>query len=52
VGSSRCCEECGDQDCRTIEIGGTTYEVIPEELLLRAGLIAASRLLDPTLSNR
>lgn len=51
VGSSRCCEECGDQDCRTIEVGGTTYEVIPEELLVRAGLIAASRLLDPTLTS-
>jgi len=51
VGSSRCCEECGDQDCRTVEVGGTTYEVIPEELLVRAGLTAASRLLDPTLTS-
>lgn len=51
VGSSRCCEECGDQDCRTVEVGGTTFEVIPEELLVRAGLIAASRLLDPTLTS-
>lgn len=52
VGSSRCCDECGDQDCRTVEVGGTTYEVIPEELLVRAGLIAASRLLDPTLTSQ
>lgn len=51
VGSTRCCEECGDQDCRTVEVGGTTYEVLPEELLVRAGLIAASRLLDPTLTS-
>ena len=51
VGSSRCCEECGDQDCRTVEVGGTTYDVIPEELLVRAGLTAANRLLDPTLTS-
>ena len=51
VGSSRCCEECGDQDYRTVEVGGTTYDVIPEELLVRAGLTAANRLLDPTLTS-
>jgi hypothetical protein len=47
-GSSRCCNECGDNECRTVEVGSSTYEVIPEELLVRAGVIAASRLLDPT----
>ncbi|MDQ3059915.1 MAG: DUF2703 domain-containing protein [Pseudomonadota bacterium] len=51
VGRSRCCGECGNQDCRTVEVGGTTYEVIPEALLVRAGLTAASRLLDPTLTS-
>ena len=50
AGSSRCCDECGDNDCRTVEVGGESYEVIPEDLLVRAGLIAASRMLDPTLS--
>lgn len=50
TGSSRCCKECGDQDCRTLEVGGTSYEVIPQEMLIRAGLIAASRMLDPTLN--
>lgn len=49
-GSSRCCNECGDNDCRTLEVEGTRYEVIPEQLLIRAGLIAASTLLDPTAS--
>jgi len=48
-GASRCCDACGDAECRTLEVEGTTYEAIPESLLLRAGLIAASRLLDPTL---
>lgn len=46
TGSSRCCRECGDNSCRTLEVGGNTYEVVPEELLLRAALIAATRLLD------
>ncbi len=49
TGSSRCCNECGDKDCRTVEVGGRSYEVIPEELLVRAGVIAAARMLDPTL---
>ena len=50
TGSSRCCDACGDEECRTLEINGASYEVIPEALVVRAGLIAASQLLDPTLS--
>ena len=46
VGSSRCCSVCGDSECRTVEVGGTTFEAIPERLILRAALIAASELLD------
>jgi hypothetical protein len=49
VGSSACCDACGDSECRTVEVEGTHYEAIPESLLVRAALIAASRLLDPTL---
>ncbi len=48
AGSSQCCNECGDNECRTMEVGGETYEVIPEQLLVRAGLIAATSMLDPT----
>ena len=47
TGASRCCDECGDQDCRTLELEGRSYEVIPEELLVRAGLKAGIRLLEP-----
>lgn len=47
VGSSRCCSVCGESDCRTVEVGGTTFEVIPEKLFLKAALVAASQLLDP-----
>lgn len=49
TGSSKCCEECGDNECRTVEVAGQTYEVIPEDLLVRAGIIAATRMLDSTL---
>ena len=49
-GSSQCCDVCGDAECRTLEIDGTSHEVVPEALLARAGLIAASQLFDPTLS--
>lgn len=47
TGSSRCCNECGDQVCRTLELGGQTHEVVPEELLVRAGLKAGLGLLEP-----
>ena len=46
VGSSSCCSVCGDADCRTVEIAGTTFETIPERLIIRAGLIAAAHLSD------
>ena len=44
AGSSRCCGACGDSDCRTLDIDGATYEAIPETLLIRAGVIAATQL--------
>jgi len=41
-----CCEELGDDaECRTMIIKGTVYESIPTQLLIKAGLIAASELL-------
>lgn len=45
VGMSRCCSVCGDSDCRTLEVGGHTYETIPEEQFIKAGLMAASQLI-------
>lgn len=50
TGSTQCCDECGDNDCRTVEVGGQRFEAIPEELIVRAGVIAATRMLDPTSS--
>lgn len=45
VGASPCCSVCGDTPCRTVEVDGTTYEAIPERLLVRAAMVAAADLL-------
>src|SRR5512138_3813804 len=29
TGQSKCCETCGDSDCRTVEYAGDTHEAIP-----------------------
>lgn len=44
TGQSKCCETCGDADCRTVEYGGDTHEAIPAELIVKAGIIAAAYL--------
>lgn len=46
VGASRCCSVCVDSECRTVEVEGTKFEAIPENLFLRAALVAASHLLE------
>ncbi len=47
VGMSRCCSVCGDSDCRTLEVDGRTYETIPEEQFIKAGLMAGSQMMTP-----
>jgi hypothetical protein len=47
VGQSPCCAPCGDAECRTLETGGQVYETIPADLIIRAGLLAASKMLNP-----
>jgi hypothetical protein len=44
VGESQCCDVCGPTDCRTTIVDGETYEEIPAELIIKAGLIAASSI--------
>jgi hypothetical protein len=44
VGSTRCCSVCGESECRTVEIGAATFEAIPQELFLKAALIASGVL--------
>ena len=46
VGRSRCCSVCGESECRTVEVQGTTFETIPASLVIKAGLVASSHLLD------
>ncbi len=41
-----CCAELGeDVECRTVQFKGQTYETIPAELIIKAGLLAGSKLL-------
>jgi hypothetical protein len=44
-GQSQCSEVCGTNDCRTLAVDGTVYEAIPAELVVKAGLLAAMRML-------
>lgn len=45
TGQSECCDVCGPNDCRTMDVGGEVYEVIPADLIVKAGLLAAAQLL-------
>ena len=45
AGSSPCCEVCGDLPCRTMEVDGRSYEAIPQQLIVKAAVIAASRMI-------
>ncbi len=45
VGQSRCSDVCGDAGCRTVEVGEKTYETIPSDLIIKAGLVAASKMI-------
>jgi len=44
VCKSQCCDVCGDSECRTITIDQYTFETIPQNLIVRAGLLAAAEL--------
>jgi len=44
TGASSCCGVCGDNDCRTVSVDGNEYEVIPSELIIKAGLTAATAI--------
>ncbi|QWG14133.1 DUF2703 domain-containing protein [Bradyrhizobium sediminis] len=48
VGSSKCCSVCGDEPCRTMEVEGAVFEDIPESVIMKAALIAASGLIGQT----
>jgi hypothetical protein len=48
AGMSRCSGCCGDNVCRTTVVDRRTYETIPPELIVRAGLKAAADLIQPS----
>ncbi len=45
TGQSPCCDVCGPNDCRTVSVDGTSYETVPADLVVRAGLIAAASMI-------
>lgn len=51
VGESECCDVCRPNDCRTITVNGDTYEEIPPELIIKAGFLAASNMIEESESN-
>jgi hypothetical protein len=46
AGQSECCEVCGPNVCRTMVVAGEVHEVIPVELIVKVGLLAAAQLVD------
>ena len=48
VGRSRCCCAAGTHESRALYLNGRRYEIVTEELLLKAALLAAASLLAPT----
>lgn len=44
TGQSKCCDVCGDEECRTVIVGGKEREVVPSELIVSAGLEASSKI--------
>lgn len=44
IGRSKCCSTCRDSECRTMTIDGRTFEAIPAEQIIRAGLLAGAQL--------
>ena len=45
AGQSPCCGACGDAECRTVEGNGKIFETIPADLIVKAGILAASPML-------
>ena len=46
VGQSQCCGPCGEAECRTVEAEGEIYETVPASLIIKAGLMAAAKMLE------
>ena len=46
ISESQCGTACGDSNCRTMVVDGKSYEAIPPELIVKAGLLASAQLLE------
>ncbi len=49
TGQSPCCEVCGNAECRTVQYADQTHETIPAELVVKAGILAASQVFNVKL---
>ena len=45
TGQSVCCEVCGANECRTFDVAGESLEIVPTELIVKAGMLAVEQLL-------
>jgi hypothetical protein len=50
AGQSPCCDVCGSSECRTVKVESEIYETIPAELIVKAGLLSASELINAETS--
>jgi hypothetical protein len=39
VGASKCCDVCGDRDCRTLILNNSSFEVVTKEIFIKAVLM-------------
>ena len=46
AGSSPCCSVCGDLPCRTLEVDGQSFEAVPQDLVVKAAMIATAGMID------
>lgn len=41
VGESKCCDVCGEEECRTVIIDGKEHEVVPSHTIINAAMEAS-----------
>jgi hypothetical protein len=51
TGKSKCCDACGDNECRTLLFEGNAYEDLPRELIVRGILRAVEAIFHIQLDN-
>jgi Domain of unknown function (DUF2703) len=51
TGSSPCCSVCGDLPCRTLEVDGHSFEAVPQDLVVKAAMIAAAGMIEAAHPN-